>query len=221
VLRRQTAREFPDTSRQESLQRVRERVAGIGRWVHGGWHKRGMCAGTKPTVWTAWSISSGSADCARPACSTGRSSSVRKPGSSARRPPQRAGKPRCDTGRRRLWSQPSSAFTWIRPDGEIRRDRDAVSGARVRARQRAAAEGAVDGQSGRRHQLHLGVELPVPEQAHVVVACCVVRSGWRAASRGRCPCRPASSAGPARRAARDCALGPEPCTAPAPTGRLP
>ena len=36
VLRRQTAREFPDTSRQESLQRVRERVAGMGRWVRGG-----------------------------------------------------------------------------------------------------------------------------------------------------------------------------------------
>ena len=36
VLRRQTAREFPDASRQESLQRVRERVAGMGRWVRGG-----------------------------------------------------------------------------------------------------------------------------------------------------------------------------------------
>ena len=36
VLRRQTAREFPDTSRQESLQRVRERMAGMGRWVRGG-----------------------------------------------------------------------------------------------------------------------------------------------------------------------------------------
>jgi hypothetical protein len=36
VLRRQTAREFPDTSRQESLQRVRKRVAGMGRWVRGG-----------------------------------------------------------------------------------------------------------------------------------------------------------------------------------------
>ena len=36
VLRRQTAREFPDASRQESQQRVRERVAGMGRWVRGG-----------------------------------------------------------------------------------------------------------------------------------------------------------------------------------------
>ena len=36
VLRRQTAREFPDTNRQESLQRVRERMAGMGRWVRGG-----------------------------------------------------------------------------------------------------------------------------------------------------------------------------------------
>ena len=93
VLRRQTAREFPDTSRHESLQRVRERVAGIGRRVRGESHTRRMCAGTKPTEWTAWSSSSGSADCARPAYSTGRSSSVRKPGSSARRPPSGRGSP--------------------------------------------------------------------------------------------------------------------------------
>jgi hypothetical protein len=36
VLRRQTAREFPDASREESLQRMRERVAGMGRRVRGG-----------------------------------------------------------------------------------------------------------------------------------------------------------------------------------------
>jgi Short C-terminal domain len=36
VLRRQTAREFPDTSREESRERIRERFEGIGRWVRGG-----------------------------------------------------------------------------------------------------------------------------------------------------------------------------------------
>ena len=33
ALRRQTAREFPDASREESLARIRQRVAGIGRWA--------------------------------------------------------------------------------------------------------------------------------------------------------------------------------------------
>jgi hypothetical protein len=35
ALRRQTAREFPDASREESLARVRDRMAGVGRWVRG------------------------------------------------------------------------------------------------------------------------------------------------------------------------------------------
>jgi hypothetical protein len=33
ALRRQVAREFPDVSREESVERMRERVVGIGRWV--------------------------------------------------------------------------------------------------------------------------------------------------------------------------------------------
>jgi hypothetical protein len=36
ALRRQTAREFPDASRAESMRRVRERLAGMGRWARGG-----------------------------------------------------------------------------------------------------------------------------------------------------------------------------------------
>jgi len=35
ALRRQTAREFPDASREESRARVRDRMAGMGRWVRG------------------------------------------------------------------------------------------------------------------------------------------------------------------------------------------
>jgi hypothetical protein len=35
ALRRQTAREFPDASREESLARMRERARGVGRWVRG------------------------------------------------------------------------------------------------------------------------------------------------------------------------------------------
>jgi hypothetical protein len=38
ALRRQVAREFPDASREESVQRLRERVAGIGRWVRPATH---------------------------------------------------------------------------------------------------------------------------------------------------------------------------------------
>jgi hypothetical protein len=33
MLRRQTAREFPDASREESMERMRERVSGMGRWI--------------------------------------------------------------------------------------------------------------------------------------------------------------------------------------------
>jgi hypothetical protein len=33
ALRRQTGREFPDASREESMARLRDRVAGVGRWV--------------------------------------------------------------------------------------------------------------------------------------------------------------------------------------------
>lgn len=36
ALRRQVAREFPDASREESLARVRGRVAGLGSWARGG-----------------------------------------------------------------------------------------------------------------------------------------------------------------------------------------
>ena len=36
VLRRQTAREFPDASRAESMRRMREGLAGIGPWARGG-----------------------------------------------------------------------------------------------------------------------------------------------------------------------------------------
>jgi hypothetical protein len=35
VLRRQTAREFPDASREASVERLRARFAGMGRWVRG------------------------------------------------------------------------------------------------------------------------------------------------------------------------------------------
>lgn len=35
ALRRQTAREFPDASREESRARVRDRMAGVGRWMRG------------------------------------------------------------------------------------------------------------------------------------------------------------------------------------------
>jgi hypothetical protein len=35
VLRRQAAREFPDASREESRERMRERLAGAGNWVRG------------------------------------------------------------------------------------------------------------------------------------------------------------------------------------------
>ncbi len=38
ALRRQTAREFPHVSREESMARVRDRVAGVGRWVRGPAH---------------------------------------------------------------------------------------------------------------------------------------------------------------------------------------
>jgi hypothetical protein len=36
ALRRQTAREYPDASLAEATRRLRERLAGIGRWVRGG-----------------------------------------------------------------------------------------------------------------------------------------------------------------------------------------
>jgi Short C-terminal domain len=35
MLRRETAREFPDASREESMERMRERVSGMGRWMRG------------------------------------------------------------------------------------------------------------------------------------------------------------------------------------------
>jgi hypothetical protein len=37
MLRRQTAAEFPDARREESIERMRRRVARMGRWVRGGW----------------------------------------------------------------------------------------------------------------------------------------------------------------------------------------
>src|SRR5215217_2692921 len=53
---------------------------------------------------------------------------------------------------------------------EICRDRDAIAGAGMSAREGPAAERAVDAQAGGGHQLHLGPELPVPQLAYVVVA---------------------------------------------------
>lgn len=38
ALRRQTAREFPHVSREESMARMRDRVAGVGRWMRGPAH---------------------------------------------------------------------------------------------------------------------------------------------------------------------------------------
>jgi Short C-terminal domain len=52
ALRRQTAREFPDASREESRARMRDRVAGVGRWMRGGpsAHANGNGNGTLATA---------------------------------------------------------------------------------------------------------------------------------------------------------------------------
>ena len=88
---------------------------------------------------------------------------------------------------------------------EVARDRDAVAGAGVRARERPAADLAVGGSARGGHRVDVGRALRVPELADVEVAPLAVDvPRRRAASRGRCRSPPASAAGPRRRAGRGC-----------------